>query len=167
MYTEDHIFTVIPIKDLINKDGDQVTLFNLAKCTKPSVSNLRVLFCTCVVQKSTAHVGKQALNIRHQAQKGFCGIFFGIPQHQKGYLVYVPHKRKIVSSYEVVFGDILSSALVYTSQPYAEAMTMWPTVSCMNYATSSRIKTGDIITFTQFEEGGLLSETCNDIESGN
>ena len=105
--------------------------------------------------------------MHHQAKKGFCGIFFGIPQHQKGYLVYVPHERKIVSSYEVVFGDILSSALVYTSQPYAEAMTMWPTVSCMNYATSSRKKTGDIITFTQFEEGGLLSETCNDIESGN
>ena len=42
------------------------------------------------------------------------------------------------------------------------------------YATSSRGETGDIITFTQFEEGNLLSdtqnllsETCDDIESGN
>ena len=26
---------------------------------------------------------------------------------------------------------------------------------------------GNIITFTQFEEGGLLSESCNDMESGN
>ena len=42
----------------------------------------------------------------HHAQKGFHGIFFGIPQHQKGYLVYVSHTRKIISSYVVVFYDI-------------------------------------------------------------
>ena len=40
--------------------------------------------------------------MRHKAQKGFCGIFVGIPQHQKGYLVYVPITRKILSSYDVV-----------------------------------------------------------------
>ena len=34
------------------------------------------------------------------------------------------------------------------------------------YDTSSEEQTGDIITFAQFEEGGLLSETCNYAESG-
>ena len=33
------------------------------------------------------------------------------------------------------------------------------------YATSSKEQTGDVITFTQFEEGNLISETCNDTES--
>ena len=33
--------------------------------------------------------------------------------------------------------------------------------------TSSRQQTDDIITFAQFEEGNLLSETRNDAESGN
>ena len=33
--------------------------------------------------------------------------------------------------------------------------------------TSSRVQTGDITTFTQFEEDNLLSETCNDAESGD
>ena len=33
-------------------------------------------------------------------------------------------------------------------------------------ATSSREQNGDIIIFTQFEEGNLLSETCNVTESG-
>ena len=79
----DHIFLVLPFKYLINEDGDPTTPYKLATCTKPSVSHLRILFCTCVVWKATAHVGKQALNMRHQAQKGFCGIFVGIPQHQK------------------------------------------------------------------------------------
>ena len=48
IYTTDHIFPVLPIKDLINKDGDPTTPYTLATGTKPSVSHLRVLFCPCV-----------------------------------------------------------------------------------------------------------------------
>ena len=58
----------------------------------------------------------------HPAQKGFCGIFIGILQHQKGYLVYVPHKQNILSSYNVVFGESFSSTLAYTSRTYVEDM---------------------------------------------
>ena len=103
--------------------------------------------------------------MRHQAQKGFRGIFVGIPQHQKGYLVYVPSTRKIISSYDVVFDKKQSSALSYTSQPYTEAMAMRPAVTYTPYATSSKEKTGDVITFAQFEEGNLLNETRNNTES--
>ena len=94
MYTTYHIFPVLPRKDLINEDGDPTTPYKLSSGTKPSVSHLRVLFCPCIVRKATAHVGTKALNMRHQAQKGFRGIFFGITHHQKGYLMYVPSKRK-------------------------------------------------------------------------
>ena len=93
---------------------------------KPSVLHLRVLFCPCVVQKATAHVETKTLNMRHQAQKGFHGIFVGIPEHQTGYLVYVPSTRKVISSYDVVFDKKKSSALSYTSRPYSEAMEMRP-----------------------------------------
>ena len=119
MYTTDHIFPVLPIKDMINKKGKTTTSFKLTTDTKPSVSHLRMLFCTCVVRKSTAHVEKKALHMRHQAQKGFCGIFVGIPQNQKGYLVYVPSTKNIISSYDVVFNESVSSALENTSKPYA------------------------------------------------
>ena len=54
-----------------------------------------------------------------QAQKGFRVIFFGIPQHQTGYLVYVTSTRKIISSYDVVVVESFSSVLAYTSQPYS------------------------------------------------
>ena len=104
MYTTDHIFPVLPIKYLINEDGDPTTPYKMATGTKPSVSHLRVLFCPCVVRKATAHVETNTLNIRHQAQKVFCGIFVGISQHQKGYLVYVPSTRKVIALYDVVFG---------------------------------------------------------------
>ena len=74
----------------------------------------------------------------HQSQKGFCGIFVGIPQHQKVYLVYVPSARKIISSYDVVFEEILSIALAYTPQTYSEAIAMRPALTYTPCVTSSR-----------------------------
>ena len=115
MYTTDNIFPVLPIKDLINEHGDPTTAYKLVTGKKPSVSNLRVLFFPSLVHKATAHVRTKALNIRQQAQKGFCGIFVGIPEHQKGYLLYVPSSRKITPSYDVVFEESFSSSLEYTS----------------------------------------------------
>ena len=71
MYTTDHTFPVLPIKDMINKDGDPNTPFKLATGKNSSVSHLCVLFCPYVVRKATAHLGTKALNVRHQAQKVF------------------------------------------------------------------------------------------------
>ena len=42
MYTADNIFPVLPIKDMINEDGNTNTAFKLATGTKPPVSHLRV-----------------------------------------------------------------------------------------------------------------------------
>ena len=53
------------------------------------------------------------------------------------------------------------------SQPYSEAMDVRLSVTYKPCAITSRGETGDIITFAQFEEGGLLSEACNDGESGD
>ena len=99
------------------------------------------------------HVETKALNMRHQAQKGFCGIFVGITPHAKGYIVYVPSTRKIISSYDVVFDEFFSSALAYMSRPYSEAMVTRSAVTYTPYGTSPREQTGDVIRFTQFEEG--------------
>ena len=113
MYTANHILPVLPIQDLINKYGELTMPFELSKGMKPSISSLCVLFCPCVVRKSTVHVGIKALNMCHQSQKGFCSIFVGIQQHQKGYLVHVQHRRKIFYSFDDVFDESLSSALVH------------------------------------------------------
>ena len=94
MYKTDNIFTVLPIKDIINEDGDPTTPHKLATGTKPSVSNLCVLFCPCVVRKATANVEVKTLNMRHQAQKGFCGIFVGITEHQNNILCTYPVQER-------------------------------------------------------------------------
>ena len=46
-------------------------------------------------------------------------------------------------------------------------MAMQPTVPYIPYATYSKEQTGNIITFTQFEEGNSLLEYRNDTKSGN
>ena len=79
--------------------------------------------------------------------------------------MYVPRTRKLISSCDVVFDESVSSALSYTSQPYSEAMVMCPEVTYILYAMSSKEQTGDVITFTQFEEGNILTETHNNEES--
>ena len=81
--------------------------------------------------------------------------------------MYIPSTRKVISSYDVVFDEIFSSALSYSSRTYAEAMAMRPTVTYTPYATSSKEQTGNVITFAQFEEGDLLTETRNNTESGD
>ena len=53
---------------------------------KPSVSNLPVLFCSCLIRKTTTYVDKKALDMHQQLQKGFCEIIVGIAKHKR-----VPH----------------------------------------------------------------------------
>ena len=66
-----------------------------------------------------------------------------------------------------MFDENNSSVLSYTSRTYSEAMAMRPAVMYTPYATSSREQTGNVITFVQFEEGNIWTETRNDAESGD
>ena len=99
--------------------------------------------------------------MRHQAQKGFSLILVGITQHQRGYLLYLPSTRKIISSYDVVFDGSFSSALEYTSQRYSESMKMRPSVTYTPFYVYLRGETGNIITIIQSEEGNILTKTRN------
>ena len=59
IYTTDHIFPVLPIKYLINEDGDLTTPHKFTTGMKPTVPHLRVFFFLCVVYKATEQVGKR------------------------------------------------------------------------------------------------------------
>ena len=53
------------------------------------------------------------------------------------------------------------------SRPYSEEISIRPSVTYTPCATFLREQTGDIITFLLFEEGDLISETCNYAKSGD
>ena len=155
------IFNVLPIKYLVNQDGAPTTQHKLATGTKPSEYNLLVIFCPFVIQKDTAHIDEKESNMFHQHQKGFRDILFGIPQHQKGHLIYIPNTRKIVSSHAVVFEEKIYSVLAYTPHPYSDTLSMQPEVLYIPYGTPYYKQTGNIIAFAQFEEGYLLENEQN------
>ena len=120
-----------------------------------------------MLYRKLLHTLKKGFKYVSPSAKGFRGILVVIPQHQKLYLLYIPSTSKIIFSYDVIFDESFYSTLAYTSQPYSEAMAMRPAVSYTHYDTSPREQTGNIITFAQFEEGNLLSETRDDVERGD
>ena len=93
----------IPIKQLVNQDSEPTIPHKLETGTKPSIIKLTCFIFPCVVQNTTAHFKTKAVNVRHQSHKCFPGIFIGIPQHQHGYLLYVPSTGKLVYSYDIIF----------------------------------------------------------------
>ena len=58
--------------------------------------------------------------------------------------------------------ESFSSELAYKLRPYSETMVMRPAVTYTQYAKSLIEKTGNIITFAQFEERNILTKTSND-----
>ena len=57
-YTVDHIFLVLPIKDLINKYGKPTTPLKLVTSTKPSTFHLNVLFFNMLYEKLLHMLGQ-------------------------------------------------------------------------------------------------------------
>ena len=69
IYTTDHIFLVLPIKYLINKDGDLTTPYKLATGTKPSVSHLRMFIH--VLSGKLLHTLGKGVKYASPSTKGF------------------------------------------------------------------------------------------------
>ena len=52
IYMTDHIFPVLPIKDLIKEDGDTTTPHKLATDTKPAVSHSKIFILSMCCTES-------------------------------------------------------------------------------------------------------------------
>ena len=57
------------------------------------------------------------------------------------------------------------SVNMFPSSNYVNVITL--SVTYTPYATYSKEQTGNVITFTNFEEGNILTETLHDAESGD
>ena len=75
--------------------------------------------------------------------------------------MYVPSTSKIISSYDVLFDESFSIYVTTLFRSNGDASRSDVYTIC--YVLDR--KTGDIITFAQFEEGKILTKTLNDAES--
>ena len=105
IYKTGIIFPDLPIKHLVNHDGVPTTPHKLAAGTNLQYQTYVFIF-SFVLQKATSRIDTKELNIFHQSEKGFGGIFVGIPQYQKGNLIYVPGTQKIFYSHDVAFEKV-------------------------------------------------------------
>ena len=119
---------------------------------KYSVLNLRVLLCSCVVQKATSYVDTKESNMCHQSQN--C---FGI------YSLEFHNIRKGTSSTYLVQGNIFFTCrciwqknyivLAYTPRSSSEAPYIWPAVLYIPYNTTYHEQTDNIINFHSSKRG--------------
>ena len=54
IFAAHHIIPVLPLKDLVNEQGDPVTPIELMTNKKAMIRHLRTLFCPCIIKKHTA-----------------------------------------------------------------------------------------------------------------
>ena len=96
------IFNILPIKGLLNAEGMPSTPTELFTSLKQLIANLRVFGCPVVVKKCEPCLDCKVA--KKVSERGLRAIFIGLPENQKGYLVYVPSTRAIMVS-----GDAIST----------------------------------------------------------
>ena len=148
MFKTHHIFTVLPIKYLVNQYGEPTMTHKLTLGTKPSVSNIYVLFFHVLYEKQP-HMLTEDVKMRYQSQTGFGLSLLELYSTKKGNsYTYLVHGNSF--SRDVLFDKILYSELAYTSRQYSESLVTRPEISYILYAISSHEQTGGTITFEQF-----------------
>ncbi|MGH7955157.1 MAG: hypothetical protein ACREOZ_04270, partial [Gloeomargaritales cyanobacterium] len=159
LYATDHIFPVIPWKNL-QVDGRQSTPYEMVHGHRPHLKHLRVLFCPCIVKKHMVRQHGQFIQTSHIPQRGIRGVFIGFASDQAGSLIFIPSTRQIIISADIAYDETFSSALTYTDKPFRDAITLRPSVSYISRPTTTHECTGDIIIFAtedqdqeQIEEG--------------
>ena len=134
------IFNILPIKNLVDSDGNPTTPFYLFYKVKPSVRKMRVLFCPVVAKvydrQQKNHKTKEThhYNSSTHPQRGVPGIFVGIPRGQDGYLVMdLKHKRVRICA-DVKFNEQFEQVAAPTHQDFFDAV---PTHSAETWRMSS------------------------------
>ena len=90
-------------------------------CDRFETFNITFTYFILSLYKEILHIWDKGITHVSQSKKGvYRYLCWSSTNYHEGYLFYVPHKRKIASSYDVVFDEIFSNALAYTSHPYSE-----------------------------------------------
>jgi len=142
------VFIVLPIKDLIDQEGNVTTPSCLFLGTKPLVSAFHVFSCPCIAKKWTARINGKLIMDSTQ------WTFIGFPDSQKGWFLYIPSTRQIIVSGDVLFDETFYSTITKMYKPFHDTMALHPIASLIPETTSVLKTTGSIDSvFPLFAEG--------------
>ena len=161
MYTTDHIFLVLPIKDLINKDGEPTTPFKLAtgKNLQYHIYACFILSMCCIEIHYTCW--EKRFKCASQRATGFLRhLCWNSTASKRVSCVRTSHKEGNIFIWCCFWWKFFQYVGIYITTIHKSDGYAFSCVINI-YATSSREQTGDIITLEQFEEGNLLSESYN------
>jgi transposase InsO family protein len=108
------VFNLLPLRDLVDSNGDPCTPLGAYTGTKPKLSRLRVLFCPCVINngQTKRHIDpakpKKARKVNTRsncAERGTKAIHVGLPRYQNGWLCYIPSTGGLRVSQDVSFDE--------------------------------------------------------------
>ena len=155
MYTADHVFPVQPIKDLINEDGELATPFKLTTGTKPSILYLRVIFFMCFT-KNYCTCYENGVKYAPPIAKVFLWYIHCYSTESKSISCLCTTQTEDHIFIKYCFYENFFSLLKYTSQPYAETISMQLDTSYIPYDIFQKENNADIIAFALFEEVNLI-----------
>ena len=96
------VHDIMPIRNLIDKEGKPTTPHYLAFKRQPKVAHFKVFGCPAVFKRYEVSIDGKRTNNKY-TQQGMRGIFVGIPDDSAGWLFYVPTTRKTYISMDAAF----------------------------------------------------------------
>jgi len=139
------IFNVLPVRGMKNEQDCPATPYELFFSKKPSIAGFRVFGCpTVVCQWVTQHSSQGK-----QTERGVRGIFLGFNANNKGYMIYSPGSRQIVTSEDVSFDEHFNSAIATTWQQHRDSLALCPVESYIPVVSDTIEHTGNIDDFHQ------------------
>ena len=128
------ILNVLPAKGVNDATGTPSCPYALAFGKRPKIGNFRVFGCPAAIKRystatSSGDISSDLSDDFQQTpkplQRAVRGIFIGFPEHQAGWLFYLPNplgRHNYIISRDAVFDESFESTLAHVHAPYSGAM---------------------------------------------
>jgi transposase InsO family protein len=152
------IFNILPVKGLLDNDGNVCTPYELFMGEKPRINHFCVFGCPIVAKKWNT---KQS-STGKQTERGIRGIFLGLDTNQKGYVFYAPGTRQIYISGDIIFDETFGTTIATTWQMHKNSLSLRPLHSYIPMVTDTIEHTSTITDLPIIAEEGNANKDNSD-----
>ena len=116
------IHNILPVKDVIDNEGNITTPFFLFQGKKPKIKHLKIFGCPAIRKRysSINSKGKTVPLLKWDLQRGVRCIFIGLPENSAGWLFYNPSNPRYPTtiSSDAAFDEQFQSPLLLENYPF-------------------------------------------------